>query len=437
MGLSALILCAIMSPTARFMIAAFLAVPQFFLAGLPISVADSWFLCMGIVAIFDRRIRPSSPHATWIVFALAGLYIFAQTWSAAPFASSNLLEIFQITMFGVLVLYASSLMQVDPRFMRTAVLWASPWLALQALLTMLFMYDPSIENSFLKSQVADLLIGPSASALFSGAENNVLDPLKSGGLFVNGNVGSMFCGVAFFLALAAARLQKSWWLGVIALLSWAGALSSGSKTGIALALTLPWASVLFYWVSGKQLRTLLIPMVMALVPLVIWLQNAIPEYFPTYVSRSEISIEARARLWLGAGELFLENPIFGLGFGGWRPDIWALARVDYPPHNFIIDAWASGGIVAALLVLAFMVTVVSQCISVLLGSESPQARGVVCFSLFALVWIFAHGMADNTTFFGESKTMLLAALAVGASAIGVRNALGTLSADDEPSLVIV
>ncbi|MCC9205438.1 hypothetical protein [Arthrobacter sp. zg-Y769] len=56
-----------------------------------------------------------------------------------------------------------------------------------------------------KSIMEHLLIGPAARDLFKTHTNNVLNPLKAGGLFVNGKVASMFGEVAAFLLFAASR----------------------------------------------------------------------------------------------------------------------------------------------------------------------------------------------------------------------------------------
>ncbi len=60
-----------------------------------------------------------------------------------------------------------------------------------------------MESVFLHSPLAPLIVGPDAmTAFFDGGANNVTDPLKSGGFFINANVSSMFLGVATFCFLA-------------------------------------------------------------------------------------------------------------------------------------------------------------------------------------------------------------------------------------------
>ena len=98
---------------------------------------------------------------------------------------------------------------------------------------------PPSEAWFLRSSAADWLVGPAADALFSGMRNNVLDPAKAGGLFVNGNAASLLGGLSLLGFLVAHRLGhgRRHLLGAAVCL--AGVVMTGSKTGLVLVVALP------------------------------------------------------------------------------------------------------------------------------------------------------------------------------------------------------
>ncbi|MFD0045371.1 O-antigen ligase family protein [Pseudarthrobacter scleromae] len=403
-----------LTPAQRLSVAAFLAVPQFFVPGVPVSLADAWIALISVLAFTDKRVRLGRPSFLLPVFILAGLYLVAQLWSEAPFSQTNMLVIFRLLGFAVLTAYALSVAADDPKNLLRSFRWAVPWILIQAALTSAFRFNPALEAQFYSSRVGDFLVGSAASGLTNGlAINNVLDPVKAGGLYVNANVASMYFGVAFFLLLAAKRAGASRWYYVWALISWAAVWTTSSKTGAALALALPVAAFLVPRMARGNARLMLLPVVLLMIPAGVWLPDFIAQVAPEYADNSEVSLGSRGVLWEAAGILFGQHPWLGLGFGGWTANIGSILGFNsLPPHNMIIAAWANAGILAAASIIVFLVTVAVSFALKILASENPAARKTMAYGLMALAWMSIHAMGDNTTFYGETRTAFFAAVAL-------------------------
>lgn len=410
-GIIAVLVCLWMSPAQRLAVAVFLAVPQLFFPGAPVSLAEAWTALMGLLALLDKRVRLEKAKFLVPIFALTGLYLLAQVWSAAPFSQTNMLIIFRVLGFAVLAAYALSVASDDQKGLLRAFRWAVPWIIVQAVLTLSFRFTPALERQFYGSQIGDFLVGPAAAGLTNGFANNVLDPVKSGGLYVNANVASMFLGVAFFLLLAAIRAGASRWYYVWAVLSWGAVWATGSKTGAALAIALPVAAFLIPRMARGISRLVLLIAACIMVPLAMNLPNFIAKVFPAYADNSAISFGSRSALWEAAGILFERHPIMGLGFDGWSANIGALLGFNtLPPHNMIIAAWANAGVLAAAAIVAFLLVVATAFMSKILATDSAETRKYLTYALMALAWISIHSMGDNTTFYGEIRTSAFAAV---------------------------
>lgn len=409
-----------LTPAGRLSVAAFLAVPQFFVPGVPVSLADAWIALISVLAFTDKRVRVGRPSFLLPVFILAGLYLVAQLWSEAPFSQTNMLVIFRLLGFAVLAAYAMSVAADDPKNLLRSFRWAVPWIVLQAALTAAFRFNPALEAQFYASRVGDFLVGAAASGLTNGlAINNVLDPVKAGGLYVNANVASMYFGVAFFLLLAAKRVEASRWYYLWALISWAAVWTTSSKTGAALALALPVAAFLILRLVRGNARLMLLPVVLLMIPAAVWLPGFIAKVAPEYADNSEVSLGSRGVLWDAAGILFGQHPWLGLGFGGWTANVGALLGFNsLPPHNMIIAAWANAGILAAAAVVGYLVTVGYSFAKKILVTEDAAARRTFTYALMALAWMSIHAMGDNTTLYGESRTAFFAASALAFYFVG-------------------
>lgn len=60
--------------------------------------------------------------------------------------------------------------------------------------------------------------------------------------------------------------------------------------------------------------------------------------------------------------MFWQHPLIGLGYGGWQIKIGILGaqygvRPDWPPHNSIIEAWATAGIFNSLICISIIIII--------------------------------------------------------------------------------
>ena len=252
--------------------------------------------------------------------------------------------------------------------------------------------------AFYKSGVGRLVVGPGASTLFTTGSNNVLDAARAGGLFLNANVASMCCGVLFMLTLAQYLHGRSRLMGVCTLLDFSAIFFTGSRTGEILAVTAVLAITAFGVPLGPWLKAFRAAVIVAIpvVALAILRSSAAN-------SSGGQSVDIRTQIWSASAHLFSSHPVLGLGFGGWAiafaPYAYSLGYViDYPPHNLFIYTWSQSGIVAVALIPAVWIALIRDT-----AGRSAERYKTTC-AWIALGWVALHGMADNTTLFGDVHT---------------------------------
>ncbi|MCP3420921.1 O-antigen ligase family protein [Nocardioides pinisoli] len=286
------------------------------------------------------------------------------------------------------------------------------WVALQSVLTVAFRLDPSVEAAFYASPAMVPLLGSTGLALTGEAANNVIDPEKAGGLIVNGNAASLLLGISAVSLLAANAVGPRIRFRLVGLTAFAAVFFTGSKTGAVLAVIVPLVVVALRRAarsrSGRRELVVLAPFAAIAA---ILLPTVLQRVFPVFSTKSEFSFDTRMRLWGAALDLFRENPILGLGFGGWKPAMERLiGRSDWPPHNVVISAWADAGLVAAALTVAFIaITLGLGLRRLMLVPESPGDLTARCWAWSGMLWVFSHGMGDNTSVYGEPRSLMLAA----------------------------
>ncbi|MGX9789841.1 O-antigen ligase family protein [Mycobacterium sp. MMS18-G62] len=393
---------------------AILLIPQLYLPGLPVSLAVLWTLMTCLTGMTAHGRSRSGSSIVMILGFLIAVTAVSLLW-ALP---SGLRLGVTTVLFGVVFLLWLREMIVVARdeseLLDTVVLWSVPGVALQSVLSIAFQINPAIEEQFLRSRLAAITVGPAAAHLYTDLPNNVLDPHKSGGFFVNGNVASLFGGVAALLLCVAARRTMHHWLYAFAALSFAGSIFTGSKSvvfiGAGAALV-----VMFLPHMRKGSAVLIALSVVLSLPLVFPLLTSVVERIaPTFYANSDFSYGARERLWSRAAQMFQETPILGPGFGGWVEQIGKIgSRSDLPPHNVLVATWAYSGIVAVVLAVVFIVAAIAFGIRVVAAQPTVRDRRNAAFALSAIAWVFIHGMGDNTALYGDRQTMILIAVAFG------------------------
>lgn len=416
-----LLFCLTATDRTRLQVAAFLAVPQLFvgpLGTMNLPLSQCWTLLIAVCWVVERKDLPVRDPVFRAILVLTVAQGAAIAWS--PDRMVGLLEVMRLLSFAFLVLYARKVEREQAGALAGPFTVVLVWAVVNAVLVWVFRLSPAIENTYLRSPASSLVASPNAmAAFFADGANNVTDPLKSGGFFINANVSSMFLGVATFCFLALGvglRGRRRRLYGAGALVCWSATFATGSKTAAALALLLP-VLVRGVQVLGRPNAKWFLPQAAGLIGLGFWLLPSLLEkYVPGYAEDSAASLESREPMWNFALTMFREHLVLGLGFGGWAKTIEqfaALGLSTLPPHNLFISAWAASGLpgVAALLFLAITILVVLTA-GVVRNVGTHVAR-TTAFALGAWWWVLIHGMGDNTAVYGEGKSMILLAMLLG------------------------
>lgn len=410
------------SPRTQAAVLLVLALPQFFL--LPrgsIDIALSTFVTVLILPgvllrMVRRRARAFARLDLFgVLIALLAVRLLALTFSPDPRA--GLQSTVLLGQFIVTLLVMAAALREEPALLRRfqALYW--PWVALQAFLVVLFRLLPAVEDAFLHSVAGFFLGHNTIAALFGDNPNNVLDPAKSGGLFVNANVAAMFLGVNGLFALAVHAATRARWalrIGVVAL---ATVPFTGSKSAILLVVTLPAAALIvvqltrsampharrYRWVAALSAVAVAILLALAVSP---GLRGAAVE-----------ALVGRAAIWGFGAESFRESPVLGLGYGGWDAGFPAYAAEhgiyrSFPPHNILLAAWSTTGIAGLALTVAFFALALRVVARQLLA-RAPVDRRFAAFAGAAIAWILVQSMGENTDVYGEIHLIPVVALLCG------------------------
>lgn len=399
-----------------------LSVPQIYLVqvgGVYVSLALLLtLLCAPVAVLRLVRCRPPGTLAV-------GCYLLAEAvataWSPDPLLGVRSI-VYQLPFVVALALTVSTITSTrstEPvRWLGAA---AVPVVGL-AVMVIAFRLLPPLEEDFLHSTVARLFVNPNTLAeLFDVGQNNVLDPAKAGGVFTNANVAAAFLGVAF-LALAAAFdvTRRRRHLGS-AVLAWTAVIATGSGMAIILAVAAPLVYVALRPARPATGR------VVALLTGAGLLAGAQILGYADLAPGKELSASSRLLIWQFAAREFLDRPVLGHGFGGWRIAFAAFAarttslRATFPPHNSVIYLWSEAGLFGAV---AGVGTVAVLLAAMMRARSLPggTSRAVSSAAITALLWITVHGQVENFGLFGDEHVQpllaLLVALGVGQQVVG-------------------
>ncbi|PPG47329.1 O-antigen ligase family protein [Rathayibacter rathayi] len=359
-------------------------------------------------------IRLRGSHVDRVVVLVAFLLVatlFALTYSRT--AAVGLRESVSVLSFLSPYLAVRQLGSSAWRIVGRALAWATPVFLVQVALTILFQIDPVQEAAYLHWPGAVLYSDVYVRDIYTIAFNNVLQE-KSGGFFLNGNIASMYMATTAMLAFAARRKGGPRVLGLTAVAGLAGALFTLSKTAIVLAIVLPLAVAAVRGLKGRSLGP--VAWMIAL-PASAAAVYSVAEFFPQLAEAGLLTLGARGDFLRLAASAFPEHWLLGLGYGGWE-DLWHLRASQFtahsevrPPHNLLIGAWANGGLLIAVPVLLLLVTATWRTLRLVLRVEKGQAWAAGGIAV-AILWTFLHGMADNTTWFGDQHSLATLAIAV-------------------------
>jgi O-Antigen ligase len=290
--------------------------------------------------------------------------------------------------------------------------------ALEAALVMVFRVLPSVEMAFLNHPIGQLFVSPNTlQVLFDSHNNNVPDPAKAGGVFVNANVAATYLGVFAVAAWYVSRISGSAILRAVAIFDWLAVFFTGSKAGLLCALAIPACLAVGGMIRTKRVSPALlagatIGGVLAATAFVLPLGNLLVE---DYQRDTLATLGGREEMWRMGLNLLLQRPFTGLGFGGWeqRFQVYGFASgvaVTAPPHNSRINLWLQSGVFGVLAGLALVIAVYAATARALRVTQ-PGLHHLAFATAGAFSWCLLQGMGENFGLIGEIHMMpLLGAL---------------------------
>lgn len=366
------------------------------------------------------------------MFTLASFQLFSTIWAIDP--ALGVRSFLYALPLLVILTVAAHVRSNDPsRFRAACALYASVSL-LHSLSCIVFRAFPAAEAAFLSSTIADILINPNTKAdLFTILRNNVLDPAKSAGFLVNGNVAAAWCALSGYLAISLADLRKTRlnWL-VVASVHFGAAIATGSKAAVFLMFVSAAAGWLTWQIAGRRVSALSMLGAVLTPPVIITVALSLHHFLDTgqLVEDSGRALGQRQLIWGRAWQAFLESPWLGQGYGGWSRDFMAFGAAakeaglgigNFPAHNTFIILWSESGIVAVIIGIA---AIVAGYRDSLLGAKSHAKLASSC-AVAGWSWMVLHGLGENFGLFGDPHMQgplaLLLAGSIGAATANERS----------------
>lgn len=333
------------------------------------------------------------------VFGLLAIRFLAIFWS--PEVGSGRLPMVLLAQFIITLVLVYGAAGEEPGLLWQVQFAYWPLVMLEALLVVLFRVFPGVEDGYLHS-IAGVFAGQNTvEGLFDVNRNNVLDPTKSGGVFVNANVAGLFLGVSAMAAFAVWSITRRRFLLVAGFVALTGIWFTGSKSGRMFSIVLPLAALAaYFWPKLRPAlrRYLLIGAGAASVAAVVLLAVS----GGAFAAAVRVAVGERTEIWGFAAEAFADHPVLGLGWGGWQEGFASYAaengiyNPNFPPHNILLAAWASTGLIGlALTVLIFWLLLR------LVVKSFGRDPLFVAWAGAAFVWVMVQAMGENTDVFGE------------------------------------
>ena len=350
------------------------------------------------------------------VLALAVIQAASIAWSPTPMLGIRHLLYLLPLPFVAHAVYRLS--REQPELARRCVELLVVGAALEAVLVIVFRVSPAVELAFLHHPFAGFFVSPNTlEALFHGSRNNVLDPAKAGGFFVNANIASTYLGMCAVAAWYLGRASRSMTLRAAGLLCWIAVFFTGSKAGLLCAVALPLGLAFVSAVRARQanpytLFAATLGLTLAAVALTLpFAQEVLDEYrYDTLAT-----LGSREDIWRYALTMVEERPLIGLGFGGWEQRFavhafLAGSTATMPPHNSLFILWLQSGLAGVIGGLALLAAVYA-CIARVLGDVDFECRQLAMAAAGAFSWYFVQGLGENFGLVGEvHMTPLIGAL---------------------------
>jgi hypothetical protein len=323
-----------------------------------VDVSVGWlgFLALGVPiylqsrsAGFFRACRPARWYVLLLLLILAALVYSPNRWAG--------LQALAFSLTGLLALYIGYATgdaegRLALRCGRVLGLVSIPL----AVANVTFLVSPKLELAYLTSWLAPLLIEPDSlrSTLDHEGWGTILNPAKSGTVYLGPNHAAMFFGLLFWLMIEGwVSTRRIRWFGLAGLYL-AAVLATGSRGGL---LGLGVSALVAVFVSPGRFSVRRLHAARAAIVLTILLVTAAIFVLPIFEFLRDrllaFDLTGRTLLWATALEAIRANPLLGLGFGGWESLYQArlsgiLGEADLAPHNIVLDLWVWTGIGGAM-----------------------------------------------------------------------------------------
>lgn len=344
---------------------------------------------------------------TWFRACLAMIAIqgVSAAWSPNPVQAVR--QVMYSAIFVLLVPSIYNLVRAHPERVRKAMIIALYSTLIEAFLVIVFRALPGMKIAFLVSPLSRFFMSANvASDMFTGAYS-LADPGKSGGFFLNANVGAVFLGVSSMLAWGSALLCRSRGLAAVAAIDFLAVLAAGSKAAIGIGCLMIALIYIIKIARAKQMGIGVAALIcfggvaailggVFLVPLLL---------HSRYASGSTETLMTRFAIWDFGFGVLKAHVLTGLGFGGWELQWpgYAFSRglsPLFPPHNAFLALFVQSGIIAPITGAVFIVTTLRFAWRDI-GHDDEAYRRFSLGAFAALLWIFVQAQGENFGLVGE------------------------------------
>lgn len=368
---------------------------------------------------------------------VAAVYVVSVLWSSGEGPLHEAVEVVLVAGMCVCVYAVGRKRDLDLGF---GLMCAAPFVLIQAVSTIYLNHHFALKATYYTSHLAEVLLGTMIYRMEAGtAVINATSENKTAGLFfTNGNRASMVMGVCGLVYLAFAMYARKRWAHLVALLSFVAVVETQSKSGIALMVGIPALALIQVGLANRlagasRLWGLFVGALGA-----VFVVGTYSRWVGLISDQVDSALLPRTTLWSTAWSGVMNHPLTGWGWNGWWdhwPDVAMSAgiRTTYPPHNFLLYAGTRAGLPLMIAQLLFGFALFLFATRGITRMESRRQRLVLAAVGAATVWSFAHGMADNTEFYGTFNSIPFIAVGLTLCAAVRRNAATAQDPPERPT----
>lgn len=364
----------------------------------------------------DGRFMARQPLVRWII-GVALLYLVGMLWAVDSRLALRTAISVVLLAAAIVCTYGICKSSVDA--LGHVFAWVAPVVLAQALSVFVMAARADFKTSYYGSSAARFLLGDSGQQAVDG--NLVVNALyadKAAGIFfLNANRASMVMGVIAIGYLAYSIYARRRWPVLVAAIIFAAVFAAGSKTGDAIAIGFPFVAWTLARFSNRALGTGRLVALPAGALFALGAPVVAATAAAGFVAKSQVSLRPRLGLWSHAWHASVDTPLTGWAVGGWE-DRWPHIAPSlglsptFPPHNFLLYAGTQGGVPMMVAQFACIASMFLFAIRGLTSLTDRRDRLTLIVASYIPIWIFVHGMGDNTLFYGVSSSIPAVALSM-------------------------